>query len=200
MGKERACYVHPKNPGRVIKILISKVEKQTKRELKLYKGLQRKKISYQHIPKFHGSIETNLGKGNVFDLIQDFNGDISKSLLDYLKLGYSLLFFEPKLIELKNYLLTNKIIFNHDMYAGNILYQKISESTGHLILIDGLGDTVFIPWLNIFPLHVKQKIERRWDLFIRRLHVNHHTKVLYKDTIWTKHSHAEEGVTEMETP
>ena len=55
------------------------------------------------------------------------------------------------------------------MYAGNLLFKRNSESEGKLIIIDGLGDTVFIDWLNVLPSHANSKINRRWELFINRL-------------------------------
>ena len=169
-GRERICYVHPTESDKAIKITPGPVRKQTDRELKFYRGLKgRRKVNYEHIPKYFGPIETTQGRGQVFELIRDYDGTISKSMLWYLEEGYSMDFFEKKLTELHDYLLANHLIFNHDMYAGNLLYKRKSESEGKLIIIDGLGDTVFISWLNALPSHARSKINRRWELFINRL-------------------------------
>ena len=71
---------------------------------------------------------------------------------------------------MRTYLVENQIIFNHDMYCGNILFQKENENSGKLVIIDGLGDTVFFKLLNNFKKHRIKKIDRRWTFFINRLH------------------------------
>ena len=169
-GKERKCYVHPENPNKAIKISSGPVTKQTDRELKFYRSLSRRpKLSFKHIPCYYGEINTNLGPGQMFDLIRDYDGQVSRSLLWYLQQGYSLDFFKKDLTRLFEYLVANQLIFNHDMYSGNILFKKKSADKGRLVIIDGLGDTVYLNWLNAFPNHRKNKIKRRWGLFYDRL-------------------------------
>ncbi len=169
-GKERKCYVHPTEPDIAIKIIHGEDEKQTLRELKFYRAhLKRKDATSIHIPHYFGEIETNYGRGHMFELVRDFDGNISKSLLEYLEEGVPLNRFESDLRILKQSLLDKQIIFNHDMYSGNILYKKSSEEEGYLVVIDGLGDTVLINWLNLFKRHRIKKIQRRWELFINRL-------------------------------
>lgn len=68
------------------------------------------------------------------------------------------------------------------MYEGNILLQKISPHTQRLVVIDGLGDTVLIPFLNYLPSHVISKITRRWERFIKRLHENYNSTSIVKKT------------------
>ena len=169
-GKERNCYIHPNEPDIAVKVNHGDIRKQTDRELKFYRGLnKRKNIVYKHIPRYFGPVQTNFGTGHMFDLIRDYDGKISRSLLQYLEDGLPLRDFESDLALLKQSLLDNQIIFNHDMYAGNLLYKKVSETSGYLVVIDGLGDTVFVNWLNSFASHRTKKIERRWELFINRL-------------------------------
>ena len=55
------------------------------------------------------------------------------------------------------------------MQSGNLLVQKTSISKARLVIIDGLGDTVAVDWLDRIPYFARRKIERRWkrrdDLF-----------------------------------
>ena len=170
-GRERTCYLHPEDPSKIIKISGEITNVQSKREIGFYRKLQ--KIShyeYTHIPRFYGSIKTSLGEGIVVDLIRDYEGSISKSLRWYLVQGTPISEFESYLSQLKQYLLENLVIFNHDMGAGNLLYQKLSKDSARLVMIDGIGDVIFIQWLNYFPSQVRSKINRRWDRFIKRLY------------------------------
>lgn len=180
IGKEKACYVHPQDQNKAIKIPLGEVRVQTDREIRYYHKLLKRNISYSHMPQFYGLVTTNLGEGYVVDLVRDFDGEISKSLEWYLQNGYALDDFSPHLHALKKYFLQNRIIFNHDMYEGNLLVKKISAENMQLVIIDGIGDVVFIQWPNNIPAFVRLKIERRWQRFWRRLvrntarHLNAH--------------------------
>jgi hypothetical protein len=170
VGVERVCYVHPYDSNNIIKISRKKTL-QTTREIKYYtKLIKRKNVSFDHLPNFYGTVKTNLGDGFVVELIRDYDGEISKSLNWQLKNGLPLTALPDYLDELKNYFLNNLIIFNYDMRANNLLFQKTSENNARLVLIDGLGDVVYIKWLNMFPSHVRKKIHRRFERFTRKLY------------------------------
>ena len=170
-GKERACYVHPEDPRKAIKISTGKVSAQSRREIKFYRGLQKRGgVVDEHIPKFHGLCETNLGQGIVVDLIRNYDGEISRTLYWYLAQGFPIEEFEPYLDELRQSFLQNLIIFNHDLAISNLLVQKSSAVKFRLVAIDGLGDVIALDWLDYFPFLVRRKIRRRWARFIARVY------------------------------
>ena len=170
-GRERACYVHPEDPRKAIKIPTGKISKQSKREIKFYRSLQKRGgVVDEHIPKFYGLCETNLGQGIVVDLIRNYDGEISRPLNWYLAQGFPIGEFEPYLDELKQSFLQNLIIFNHDLTIGNLLVQKSSAIKVRLVAIDGLGDVIALDWLDFFPFLVRRKIRRRWARFIARVY------------------------------
>ena len=170
-GKERACYIHPEDPRKAIKISMGKVKEQTRRDIKFYRKLARRATGEnRHIPKFYGLCETNLGKCIVVDLIRNYDGEISRPLNWYLAQGVPIEEFDVYLEELKHSLLQNLVIFNHDLTIGNLLFQRSSSRSARLVAIDGLGDVVAIDWLNKFPFFVRRKIRRRWARFIARVY------------------------------
>jgi hypothetical protein len=170
-GKERACYIHPEEPRKAIKISMGKVNEQTRRDIKFYRKLAKRSTGEnRHIPKFYGLCETNLGKGIVVDLIRNYDGEISRPLNWYLAQGVPIEEFDVYLEELKHSFLQNLTIFSHDMTIGNLLFQRSSTSSARLVAIDGLGDVVALDWLNCFPLLVRRKIRRRWARFIARVY------------------------------
>lgn len=109
----------------------------------------------------------------VVEVVRDYDGQISKNLTHYLSTGLGINHFRAELNQLKAYLIKYSIIFNYDMSADNLLYQRIDEKNGRLMIIDGLGDTVFIPLLNFFKSHVTKKILRRWERFEKELDKHH---------------------------
>lgn len=171
-GTEKACYVHPYEDNKVVKVPVGKVRLQTEREIRYYKKLQkRRNISYTHMPEFYGVVKTNLGKGYVVDMVRDYDGEISKSLEWYLRNGYTLSDFSAQLADLKSYFLDYSVIFNNDICEVNLLVKRLSPEQMQLVIIDGIGEVVFIQWPNKFYTFLRLKIERRWNRFLRRLNV-----------------------------
>jgi len=169
-GKERTCFAHPDDPQKAIKIPHGDINEQSRREIRFYQKLYKRGGGGQHIPRFYGLCETNLGAGIVVDMIRDQDGEISRPLNWYLAEGYPIEDFEPYLDELRQSFLQNLIIFNHDMTVGNLLFQKASATSARLVAIDGLGDVVVIDWFDVFPALVRRKISRRWARFIARVY------------------------------
>jgi hypothetical protein len=170
VGQERACYLHPEDARKVIKIQKGESDKQTRRELMLYESLARREMrNFEHIPQYYGKLQTSLGEGFVVDLIADFDGGVSRSLWWYFERGYPVAEFLPYLDQLKQYLLDNLIIFSVDMGRYNILLQKMSPQQARLVVIDGLGNHSAINWLDNISWFARRKINRRWQRFICRL-------------------------------
>lgn len=170
VGQERACYQHPDDAGKVIKTQKGESYKQTRRELRLYNTLDRRGMcNYEHIPRYYGLVETNLGQGFVVDKIVDYDGEVSRSLWWHFERGYPVSEFLPYLEELRQYLLDNLVMFSVDMGRFNVLFQKLSPTQARLVVIDGLGDHAAINWLDKFGWIARRKINRRWQRFIGRL-------------------------------
>lgn len=83
-GKHRDCFVHPENPNLCIKIAIKQNHAEIGRELSYYQFLEQRNISWDMISRFRGVIEMDRGDGAIFDLIRDYDGNISKTLDNYL--------------------------------------------------------------------------------------------------------------------
>ncbi len=170
-GRERTCYLHPQDPRKIIKVSTGAETTQSAREVEFFENLQKRGFSdYTHLPRFYGTVSTNLGPGLVLDLVCDHDGGISRSLEWHIDNGMSIATAERHLEELRSHLHVNLIIFNHDLCCPNILLQRNADQSSRLVIIDGLGDVVSIPWLNRFPSHVRAKIDRRWDRFMERFY------------------------------
>jgi len=170
-GGERACYAHPNDLNKVIKIVFCKEShnEQNKLEQIYYNDLHKHNKNLSHIVDCHGSVQTNLGEGLVFDRVLDYDGTPSKSFRFYLAQKLIDLNTQKELIdELKNYLFKNSILFV-DTSLTNIFAQKISQNNYKLIIIDGLGAkrVGFKFWLlRHCPLYRKYKIYKQWRKFM----------------------------------
>jgi len=169
VGTNRACYEHPNDQNKCIKIVISGNNKESKQEIKYYKYLIKKNIAWKHIARYYGLIETNLGIGEVVELIRDFDGNISKPLSYYI-IKNSLIesnILESLLVNLKNYLFQEKIIVK-DLNVVNIVYKKVTHDDSILVIIDGLNNSFSIK-NNINYFKVKT-IKNIWKSFINSLY------------------------------
>ena len=171
-GNERACYVHPEDCNKAIKITYEnnnrKESKQTKLEVKYYKELEKRKMTnFKHLPKYFGEVETDKGRGFVVELVRDYNGEVSKTFEFYLKQN-GVFRYQKELETYKQYFLDNYIIFNYGMMPKNILLRKNSETDFDLVLIDGLGDVTYFTFLNKIKYLARRRINRRWDKFVKK--------------------------------
>jgi len=170
-GNERACYIHPDDKDKAIKVSYEQEigrSKQSDTEIKYYKKLlKRKNLNWKHLPRFYGEVQTNKGKGFIVELIRDYDGEVSKSFKYYIEKD-GLEKYKKELENYKNYLLENYVIFNYGMMQGNILLRKNSETDFDLVLIDGLGDVAHFTLLNDIPYFARRRITRRWNKFVNK--------------------------------
>lgn len=188
-GFHRSCYRHPEDSRLCIKVLDGDHQKEADREIAYYRHLQRKGATWEMLARYHGSIETNLGLGQVFDLITDPNGETAKTLEYYIKLqepsgnlssdgpasGNLDSSDKDKLIlslqKLKRYLLDNKIITT-EIKPRNIVCQRLADHEFRSVIVDDIGNTEFIPFSSYIGYLGKAKIERKWERFERLLRKN----------------------------
>lgn len=171
-GNERACYFYPGNRDKTIKITYEnngrKVSKQSKKEISYYEELKKRKFTnWKHLPEYFGEVKTSKGDGFVIELIQDYDGNISKTFEYYINRD-GVQKYEKELAIYKQYFLDNCIIFNYGMMPKNILLRKKNESEFELVLIDGLGDVSYFTFPNRISYFAKRKINRRWEKFKKK--------------------------------
>jgi hypothetical protein len=166
-GRDRVCYKHPAVFNLCIKISIT-TDKQSIREMRYFKFLESKQADLSKISTFLGKVKTNKGLGYSFDLIRDYDGKVSKTLLQSLESNEcSMQKIRPLISELKQYLITNKICVR-DISPSNISCQKTKDDI-NLFIIDGVSNS------NINPLTIRlqglinKAIEKAWKGLNKKL-------------------------------
>jgi hypothetical protein len=169
-GTDRACYRHPSRPECCIKILLpERHPRRFRREIRYYRRLAFRRIDWQRMTRYHGTVRTNLGKGAIFDLVLDYDGGVSKSLEFYLHRedpGFG----DWAIRELNA--LTRKfyddwIVF-HDLNPGNLLVQRLGAGNRRLVVIDGIGHNHFLSVANYSPTFARRKLVRVWNRRFRQ--------------------------------
>lgn len=167
-GTERTCYRNPQVPDRCIKISKKSEAKQSRREIKYYRFLDKRGVSYAHIPKFYHEVDEGDYLGLEMEFVCNSDGSGAPNLYQYLQNPLTeeqLKTFHQELEKVKQYLLDNNIV-PCDLVANNFLVTEQPKGI-KIIMVDGLGSTELIPLSNYFPYFGRRKIERKWEKFMR---------------------------------
>lgn len=171
-GTERIVFRSPKEKDCVIKLSPLNAQKQTRREIRYFRFLQKKGVPFLHIPQFKGEVKVAGYVGFKQEAVLDADGSVSRPLTAYLEEGWGvssgrlLPETEALLDELLCYLLHYNVL-PCDLTSPNVLCQRGADRT-RLVLIDGVGSMNGIPIAQYIPFLGRQQIKRKWLRFMTR--------------------------------
>ena len=164
-GTDRKCFRHPGEAQLCIKVLHPERRSgRFWREVNYYSGLRRRNADFRYLTRFHGLIDTNLGKGAIFDLVLDDDGRVSKSLDYYLAQNDRRFnaWVVDEIESLKQNFYQQWIVF-HDLNPTNILVKRLSFDEFRMVVIDGIGHNHLIPLASYSRILARKKITRVWN-------------------------------------
>jgi len=166
-GSNRACYMHPSDKNKCIKVTVAGDFSESEKEKTYYNYLEKLKISWKNLAKYYGSLETTKGDGLIFELVRDADGEVSKTLSYYLQNAdrtKTILNPMPLLRELKEYLLAENIMVK-DFNTKNMMYQKLEGKKAKLVMIDGLVRSKIFSFSAYSKYLSLQTIAKRYEIF-----------------------------------
>ena len=172
VGRHRACYIHPEDVSKCIKVVHNPGEhafQEIKRELAYYKHLESYLKDWSGLPRFYGEFETNLGRGFVYDRIVDFDGRPSQSIDQrYNENNLEQLHDELLMLidRLQCYLWDNRIT-TMSIKPYNVLCHRINESEIIPVVCDNIGSASFLPVEYYCPWLCHQKQKRLFNRFMQ---------------------------------
>jgi hypothetical protein len=165
-GEIRVCFKHPYKDKFCVKIPKPNTTRDyTLKELKYFYKLNKRNITYDYkfYSNFYKEIQTNLGNGQVFDLITDFGSNNVSKTLEYYLTKSELIpdsKLESALQDLKKMMIKFKV-FTRDLRSRNICCRIINDRNDiELVLVDGIGHRDFIPLADFFSYFSKKKVDR----------------------------------------
>ncbi|MFV0263599.1 MAG: YrbL family protein [Kluyvera sp.] len=173
-GAHRACYENPANKEQCIKIVYNYNTggaKEIVRELKYYKRLSKKMRDWSILPRYHGVVETDIGQGYVYDIIRDYDGRVSKPLSTFIQEGNDIKSISYALNELEQSIYQNQLI-TMTIKPQNILCQTHSCGKIKLVIVDNIGEAIFIPLARLSKKICIYKQKKKWRAFSK--HIGHH--------------------------
>jgi len=162
-GSHRKCYQHPSNPALCIKITINSSctrRHQNPREYAYYQLLEKRGIDWRRIARCHGWVQTNLGRGLMFDHIRGPDGQTLPNLEEQLKQGilnHEMLRHE--LWQLREWLIRNAVIVC-DLQLANMVLIPQRRPGEKLVLVDGVNNRNLIKIANYLPPLARSKMRR----------------------------------------
>jgi len=171
-GHFRTCYQHPEDNNLCIKVSNLGDSVHSHKEFNEYMRLVNNNVPTDLIADLYQIEPTDLGERLICELVWDFDGKISNRCSEDLNGEFQIelaIQLKVALERFKKYVYDNYIILR-DLNSVNLLFQRISETEGNLIIIDGLGNNDYIPIANYWKWWAKKKIDRKWIRFIEHLY------------------------------
>ena len=189
-GGNRKCFISPLDPDRCLKVLHKGLQEDLKKRVPWYKKFKsdnyfddnlREERAYSqkalkdcndlsvwdHLARWHGMVETNLGPASETELIRN-NNEIAETLESYL-------FREGLTVEITQAIQTFEAwLRKHLVLTKNIIPHNIVLSKENdifiLKIIDGLGCKALVPLPKYSKFFARIYVERRIKLMWSRIH------------------------------
>ena len=188
---KRQIFVHPHDPGKCIKVQFksgatiraARGFPHTLRPAAYYEEVIHEEKShrrfailaeihpgvYDHIPRYYGSVQTDLGRGNILQLLRDFDGEISQNLRERLRQARTC----PAVEESVRRSIEEFRVFMRDipaitgrLHCPNIVSVRLDEHRERLYLIDDLHPRELLSFYQQHIPHFRRKRhERHWARF-----------------------------------
>jgi hypothetical protein len=174
-GTHRKCYCHPRNKEICIKIKVSNSHPrrdQNVREYKYYKILENRKVDWAHAAKCLGWVDTNLGRGLMFEHICDSDGNSLpnvKAILNSSKVSETEICYELQYI--KNWIFEYGVIVA-DLKLENMIYDRSRPRGKRIVIIDGISNRNAITVASYIKLLATYKMRKVWGRLVDRENIS----------------------------
>ena len=175
-GGHNSTYIHPVDKTKCIKIPHDPNDGDVKKEMRYRRMCAKKLAKSRLVTEFFGTIETNLGRGYVFERVLDYNGQTSKDLKDFLPKSkpdsQTLQRIWTILLNFKSdFLRENIAIVDTDIT--NFMVQESTKGSFRVRIVDNIGTPVLIPLVYWFEFAAAWKAKRYWNRIVDWLAPNY---------------------------
>ena len=181
-GSHRKCYQHPDDSRKCIKVAFGDMGVRTvAREIKYLHILMRRGKKAKTMPVFYGPIETDRGRGYIYELVCNADGSPCLTLGDF--------FHDMDLLQEHFDTIRDLLCFLHaDILQGevvtmtievqNILFPQDAQGRLSIKMINDIGSPVLIPVFYYSSFFARRKVERRWKQFRQKMLRSYHEPLI----------------------
>ena len=174
-GGHQAAYIHPADPSKCVKIAFDPNDGDVKKELR-YRRICADKLSRSKlVTKYYGEVETDKGRGLVFERVMNFDGASSLDLKDYLSAVSTAEEVDQSRALLmdfrKDFLEEGIAIVDTDIT--NFMVQRLSPTETQMRIVDNIGTPVLIPLVYYSDYIARRKARRVWNRIVDWLKENY---------------------------
>ena len=171
-GNHKIVYAHPTDKNLCVKILFKTPDTDFDREMKYRAALGNKVEKMTLLTKYFGSIDTNKGKGYLFERVIDFDGNNSKTLLEHIQNPISIEDLIDLLLNFKKVFINEKFVAA-GMDPDNFLVQRISKTQRQIKIIDNIGTSAKFPILYYSDFLMAKRARKYWRRFVQEISIEH---------------------------
>lgn len=171
-GNHKEVYIDPADNNLCVKLLFTEPDEDFDREMRYRRALGDRINSMSLLTKYYGAVDTNRGRGYVFERVLDFDGAESKTLLSYLDNPNDCSDLLDILLGFKRQFLNEKFVAA-GMDPDNFLVQRTSPSTRCIRIIDNIGTSAKFPLLYRFDFLMARRARKYWQRFVREIQYDH---------------------------
>ena len=171
-GNHKIVYAHPTDEHLCIKILFNTPDTDFDREMKYRNALGSKVDRMTLMTKYFGEVETNKGTGYIFERIIDFDGSVSKTLLEYIQNPVDIDDLVKLLLEFKRDFIDEKFVAA-GMDPDNFLVQRISPTERKVKIIDNIGTSAKFPVLYYSDFLMAKRARKYWKRFVKEISIEY---------------------------
>lgn len=185
-GRYRYVFQHPEHGDRLVKVFRANTpaspgvwyrpwgsgadNKTLRRELKEYASLKRKNLhDVTFIQRFFGEVETDKGPGIVVEKLRGKDGGLAPTVMQLVQRQGFTRELRNRMLELRDDVIAHNIIFT-DVSGSNIVLAQDHHGE-RLVIIDGLGDRLWLPVNSMFAkvnhLNRRRHFQRAFEVLER---------------------------------
>ena len=178
-GNHKIVYAHPTDKNLCVKILFTEPDTDFDREMKYRRALGNKVEKMTLLTKYFGEVETNKGKGYLFERVIDFDGEVSKTVLDHIQKPKSIDDLIDLLLNFKKVFIAEKFVAA-GMDPDNFMVQRISATERRIRIIDNIGTSAKFPILYYSDFLMAKRARKYWRRFVKEIQIEY-SEVITKD-------------------
>ncbi|MCF0253115.1 MAG: hypothetical protein HUK26_02115 [Duodenibacillus sp.] len=171
-GAHRSCYRHPDDPGKCVKVVFDVSERAKKldaRELRYYRHLARTLKDWSGLTRYYGPADTDLGPGEVFELVACDDGSAARTLKSHLEACDCPGRAEElhgALRRLRRYIIDNRIV-TLALGAHNVLLRERAGGGIEPVICDNIGDKTALSPSYWLAWECRRQQDKRWRAFMK---------------------------------